>query len=587
MQAPDSTDQVDPSLSTEEASRRAADRLDATWQAGLAASAGGLSPVALALAATDWVLNLATQPGQASRLAVSAWQRARDVAEAVQAGVAPRADARFAAPQWRCGVWPWLAHGQQAVEDWWDEAATLHGMQPHHREMVRFYAGCWLDAIAPANLPVANPEVLARSVSQRGGNLLAGVAHVHEAWRRWQGLAPLQPPAVQWRPGIEVAVTPGKVVHRNRLIELVQYLPATARVQREPLLIVPSWIMKYYILDLAPAHSMVRWLVDQGHTVFMVSWRNPDESDAGLSMDDYIEEGVFDSLAAIGRLVPDTPVHACGYCLGGTLLALAAAALAARPRPGVPALAGVTLLAAETDFTEPGELGVLIDDAQLASLEGVMAQHGYLSGRQMAGAFTLLHARELYWMHRLRAFWLGDAAPPNDLMAWNADVTRMPAAMHGEYLRRCYLNNEIAEGRFPVQGEPVSLGAIRVPMFVVATEQDAVSPWRSVYKIHRLVGGELTFVLTNGGHNAGIISEPGHLGRHHAMAVHRPGDPLLDPQAWLRAAEHRDGSWWVPWHDWLLARGDGVTVKARTPLASVVLGDAPGTYVHRQYPENP
>jgi polyhydroxyalkanoate synthase len=453
--------------------------------------------------------------------------------------------------------------------------------------MVRFFAARWLDAVAPGNLPLTNPEVLESSLARKGANLLAGAANAHDAWRQSHGLEPLQGPVALWRPGIEVAATPGKVVHRNHLVELIQYLPSTARVQREPLLIVPSWIMKYYILDLAPARSMVHWLVDQGHTVFMLSWRNPDANDAGLTMDDYLRLGVFDSLAAIGRLLPGVSVHACGYCLGGTLLSLAAAALAARPRPEVPVLAGVTLLAAETDFTEPGELGVLVDDEQVAALEAQMAETGYLSGRQMASSFTFLHARELLWTHQLRAYWLGEADHPNDLMAWNADVTRMPAAMHGEYLRRCYLRNEIAEARFPVGGHPVALGDIRQPMFVVGTEKDHVSPWRSVFKIHRLTSSELTFVLTNGGHNAGIVSEPGHAGRHHAVAVRQPGDVAQDPVAWQAMAERREGSWWVTWHDWLVAHGDPTTVKARTPVAAAVLGDAPGHYVHMRYPEDP
>lgn len=584
MTSPDSTSN-DPSPA--QIARQAAERFDASWQAALARSTGGLSPVALALATMDWALHLSTQPAQAARLGWSAWLRLQAATEAALRSEPPQGDARFATPAWRQGPWPWLAQAQQAAEAWWGDAVDLRGMQPHHRDMLRFFAARWLDTVAPGNLPLTHPEVIERSRTRAGTNLLEGVAHAHDAWRRLHGLAPLQGPAVQWRPGIEVAATPGKVVYQNHLIELIQYLPSTARVRREPLFIVPSWIMKYYILDLAPARSMVRWLVDQGHTVFMVSWRNPDASDAAVTMDDYLQQGLFDGLSAIGRLLPGVGVHACGYCLGGTLLSVAAAELAARPQSGTPALASVTLLAAETDFTEPGELGVLIDEAQVLALEAQMAQKGYLSGRQMAGSFTFLHARELYWAPRVRTYGLGEAESPNDLMAWNADVTRMPAAMHGEYLRRCYLHNDIAEGRFPVKGHAVALDDIRTPLFVVGTEKDHVSPWRSVYKIHRLSRAELTFVLTNGGHNAGIVSEPGHAGRHHAVSMRQPGDRVLDPVAWQAAAQRREGSWWVTWHDWLVAHGSPSTVKARTPSAAAVLCDAPGRYVHMRYPEDP
>ena len=284
-----------------------------------------------------------------------------------------------------------------------------------------------------------------------------------------RNVAKLLEQAQRFQPGRDVAITPGQVVMRNRLVELIRYAPATATVHPEPLLVLPSWIMKYYILDLSPENSLVRWLVDQGHTVFILSWRNPDESDALLGMADYLEQGVLDNLAAIARLVPEQPVHACGYCLGGTLLSLAAAALA---RPGqvagadqLPALASVSLLAAETDFSEPGEMGVLIDESQVTMIEDMMAERGYLSGRQMAGSFAYLHSRELVWSQKMRELWLGEPNQPNDLMAWNADLTRMPAAMHSEYLRRCYLHNEIATGRFPVQGRPVSLTDLRLPVF--------------------------------------------------------------------------------------------------------------------------
>ncbi len=575
-----------PFLRTDDPAQAAAQAFDSRFHAAMAPLFGGLSPIALALATTDWALHLATQPAQSARLWASAWQGAlqwwgQTLGRAPLAG----GDPRYRDPAWQ--QWPWapVVNASHAAEAWWGDATALRGMSPHHQDMTRFFARQWLDMLSPANAGLANPEVLQRTRERLGGNLVDGALNALDDWRREHALPPLREPAAPYRPGHEVAITPGQVVHRNHLTELIQYLPKTARVQAEPIFIVPSWIMKYYILDLSPGNSLVRWLVDQGHTVFILSWRNPDESDALLGMADYLEQGVLDNLAAIARLVPEQPVHACGYCLGGTLLSLAAAALA-RPEQvagadQLPALASVSLLAAETDFSEPGEMGVLIDESQVTMIEDMMAERGYLSGRQMAGSFAYLHSRELVWSQKLRELWLGEPNVPNDLMAWNADLTRMPAVMHSEYLRRCYLRNEIAEGRFPVEDRPVSLGDIAAPMFVVGTEKDHVSPWPSVYKIHRLTDTELTFVLTNAGHNAGIVSEPGHPHRHHALRTRHRGDAWVDPEHWAAGAEHREGSWWPTWHDWLLAHGSGETVKARTPPADQVLCAAPGTYVHQ------
>jgi polyhydroxyalkanoate synthase len=344
--------------------------------------------------------------------------------------------------------------------------------------------------------------------------------------------------------------------------------------------------MKYYILDLSPHDSMVRWLVGQGHTVFILSWRNPEASDALLDMDDYLWLGVFDALAAIGRRVPGQAVHAVGYCLGGTLLAIAAAALArdgaVAGADALPRLASMSLLAAETDFSEPGEMGVLIDESQVALLEDMMAERGYLSGRQMAGSFQFLHSRELVWSATLREIWMGEALRPNDLMAWNADTTRMPAAMHSQYLRRLYLHNELALSRYCVEGRPVSLRDLRLPIFLVGTEKDHVAPWRSVYKLHGLTDAEITFVLTSGGHNAGIVSEPGHAGRRWRQHTRRRGDPWLDPAEWTESAEQHAGSWWTAWDLWLRAQGQGGRVPARALRAREGLSAAPGHYVHQR-----
>lgn len=379
--------------------------------------------------------------------------------------------------------------------------------------------------------------------------------------------------------GRDVAITPGKVVMRNRLIELIQYAPATSKVQAEPILIVPAWIMKYYILDLSPQNSLIRYLVEQGHTVFCISWKNPDEADRGLDMDDYLKLGVFAALDAVNAIAPGRRVHAAGYCLGGTLLAIAAAAMA---RDGDARLASMTLFAAQTDFCEPGELGLFIDEAQVSLLEAQMEQTGYLRASQMAGAFQMLRSYDLLWSRLVGEYLLGDRAPLNDLMAWNADATRMPARMHSQYLRHLFLNDDLSEGRYPVNGKPVALNDIDLPIFVVGTLTDHVAPWRSVYKLHHLTEAELTFVLTSGGHNAGIVSPPANSHRRFQMQTRHIGETSAAPDDWLASAPTTDGSWWPAWHAWLIAHASSSTAVKPPKIGipgSQPLADAPGTYV--------
>jgi polyhydroxyalkanoate synthase len=380
-------------------------------------------------------------------------------------------------------------------------------------------------------------------------------------------------------PGKQVAVTPGRVVLRNRLMELIQYAPTTPDVHAEPVLIVPAWIMKYYILDLSPQNSLVHYLVGRGHTVFMISWHNPGEDDRDLGMDDYLRLGVLAALDAVSAIVPDQRINAAGYCLGGTLLAIAAAYLAGRRDERIRSL---TLLAAQTDFTEAGELSLFIDDSELDYLEDIMWHQGYLQTRQMAGAFQLLRSNDLIWSRIVNDYLLGQRQPLTDLMAWNADATRMPYRMHSEYLRRLFLKNDLFEGRYRVDDRPVVLADIHVPMFVVATEADHVAPWKSVYKINLVAGADVTFVLTSGGHNAGIVSEPGHRGRRFRMARRTNGDPYLAPDDWVAATPARDGSWWHAWADWLAAAS---SVRTAPPALGAPdqgyapLDAAPGRYV--------
>jgi polyhydroxyalkanoate synthase len=335
--------------------------------------------------------------------------------------------------------------------------------------------------------------------------------------------------------------------------------------------------MKYYILDLSPGNSLVRYLVGQGFTVFMISWKNPDTGDSDLSFDDYRRLGVGTALDVVGRIVPGARIHALGYCLGGTLLAIAAAAMA---RDGDTRLASMGLLAAQTDFTEPGELELFISASELALLDDMMWRQGYLDDEQMAWAFRLLRSNDLIWSRLVTEYLMGERQGMNDLMAWNADSTRLPYRMHSEYLRRLFLHNDLAEGRIMVGGRPVALSDIRAPIFAVGTLRDHVAPWRSAFKIHLLTDTEVTFLLTSGGHNAGIVSEPGHRGRTYQMAT-RPADgAYVDPDRWADSEPRREGSWWPEYAAWLAARS-GRPVKPPAIGGGVLapLGDAPGTYV--------
>jgi polyhydroxyalkanoate synthase len=578
----------------EPAARRALDaetdtqRLNRLWHAAVAPWTGGLSPVSLALAWADWAWHLGVSPGRQLELAARWGQLAREAlatSDGEQAVGAADEDPRFRDPAWT--AWPFsaLRAGFRASEAFWQEASVVPGMTQRHTRQTQFFARQWLDMLTPANGLFTNPVVLREAVASQGQRLAQGARHWVEDVAAATGVieSPALVAAKQFEVGRDVAVTPGKVVLRNRLIELIRYDARTDRVHPEPLLMVPSWIMKYYILDLSPHNSMVRYLVEQGHTVYMLSWRNPDATDRDLTMDDYLRLGVLEALRAIGRLSGrQRPVHAMGYCLGGTLLAIAAAALA---RPGgvdayddLPPLASLTLLAAQTDFAEPGELGLFIDESQVGYLREVTRSKGYLSGEQMAGSFQFLHSRELVWTRRMREYLLGEREQPNDLMAWNADHTRMPARMHNEYLTALYLRNALATGSYRVEGKVVSLNAVAQPLFVVGTERDHVSPWRSVYKLHHLCDAPITFVLTSGGHNAGIVSEPGHAGRHFRMACRAAHGPWLEPDAWASTAPRSDGSWWPAWHAWLADRSSA-PAAARPLAAAEALGDAPGQYV--------
>jgi polyhydroxyalkanoate synthase len=566
---------------------RAMDRMREALSAHLS---GGLSPAAFSLAVFDWSIHLASAPGKRLELAYKALRKSQRLASYLAAACSHAdtppcieplpGDYRFRAEGWGQQPYSFWAQAFLLNQQWWHNVTReVPGVTPHHEEVVSFAARQWLDIFSPSNIPFANPEVIDKAVATGGGNFVQGFRNWLEDVHR---LATAQPPVgtETYVVGRDVAVTPGKVVYRNHLVELIQYTPTTETVQPEPILIVPAWIMKYYILDLSPQNSLIRHLVSQGRTVFCLSWRNPTAADRDLTMDDYRRLGVMAALDAISVIVPEQKVHATGYCLGGTLLAIAAASMT---HAGDDRLASLTLLAAQTDFTEPGELALFIDHSQMHFLESMMWNRGYLSADQMAGAFQLLRSNDLVWSRLVHDYLMGERTLMFDIMAWNADSTRMPYRMHAEYLRRLYIDNELASGRFMVDGRPAALQNIRVPLFAVGTERDHVAPWRSVYKVHQFCDTDITFVLTSGGHNAGIVSEPGRPNRRFSTALKKTADPYLGPDEWVENAAVHEGSWWTSWVEWLGTHSTQERIappsmgNAEKGLAP--LDDAPGTYV--------
>ena len=487
-----------------------------------------------------------------------------------------RKDRRFRNPAWSDNaIFEYVKQSYLLAADAILSAVrNVEGLDPREAHKVQFYARQFVDAISPSNFVVTNPEVLKATLETGGNNLLNGLANLLQDLERGEGrLAITMTSSEAFRIGQDVATTPGQVILQNDLMQLIQYTPTTGLVHRRPLLIVPPWINKFYILDLRPENSFIRWAVGQGHTVFVISWANPDERLAQKSFEHYMEDGILAALDGIGETTGERKVNAIGYCLGGTLLASTLAYLVMKDDERI---ASATYFVSLVDFSDVGDMAVFIDEDQLAAVERKMKDRGYLDAHDMATSFNMLRSNDLIWSFVVNNYLLGKEPVPFDLLYWNADATRMPAAMHGFYLRTMYQNNRlVVPGGISLKGVPIDLRLIETPTFLLSTKEDHIAPWRSTYAATQIYGGPITFVLSASGHIAGVISPPGSKYGHW-----RNPELPNNPDEWLGGATAHTGSWWPFWDEWVTQFADGMTT-ARLPGGGRLqpIEDAPGSYV--------
>jgi polyhydroxyalkanoate synthase subunit PhaC len=488
-----------------------------------------------------------------------------------------RGDRRFRDPDWDDhAVFDFIKQSYLLTSRWLvNTVRELDASDPKTRRKIDFYTRQFVDAMAPSNFIATNPEVLRATLESGGENLLRGLNNLLDDLDRGQGRLAIKMTDLEaFELGRNIALSPGKVIYQTDLMQLIQYAPTTEQVYQRPLLIIPPWINKYYILDLQPKNSFIRYAVDQGFTVFVISWVNPDKEHAAKTFEDYMVEGPLAALDAIAQATGGREANIVGYCLGGTLLAAMLAYMAARRDRRVKA---ATFLASLTDFEEPGELGVFIDEEQLAAMEESMARRGYLEGREMANTFNMLRANDLVWSFVINNYLLGKEPFPFDLLYWNSDSTRMPYAMHSFYLRRFYQENDLIKpGGITLCDVPIDLGKIRTPTYMLSTREDHIAPWASTYAATQLYRGKSTFVLAGSGHIAGVINPPTAEKYGYWTNEALPADP----KDWLEGATQHPGSWWPHWQDWNAARS-GRKVPARQPGDGKLtpIEDAPGSYV--------
>ncbi|MBC7779990.1 MAG: class I poly(R)-hydroxyalkanoic acid synthase [Proteobacteria bacterium] len=512
----------------------------------------------------------------------STWMKSMGMAVAPIAE-AEKGDKRFKHDDWESNlVFNYLKQSYLIAARHTHGAMTgVEGLDVNTRKKVDFFTRQYIDAMAPTNFALTNPEVLRETVDSGGQNLLNGLDNLLDDLERGggTGLRISMTDRTQFKLGENIALTPGKVVHQTTLMQLIQYAPSTEKVLKRPLLIVPPWINKFYILDLREKNSFIKWAVDQGHTVFVVSWVNPDERLADQGFEDYLRLGPLAALDALRAITGEPDANVIGYCLGGTLLASALAWLKAKGEAS--RVASATFFTAMIDFADPGELGVFIDEEQLDHMERKMAKRGYLEGHEMATTFNLMRANDLIWSFVVNNYLMGRDPFPFDLLYWNADSTRMPAAMHGFYLRNMYLKNLLrTPGGITLDGVPIDVTTIETPAYFLSTMEDHIAPWKSTYAGAALLRGPVQFTLAGSGHIAGVINPPAAKKYQHWTST---APVSLAPDAWLAQATPTEGSWWPHWHQWVSTGFGNGEVDARVPGSEShpPLEDAPGSYVRQ------
>jgi polyhydroxyalkanoate synthase len=488
-------------------------------------------------------------------------------------------DKRFADPEWTSNqFFDFLKQGYLLSTQWAARLVDDADLDAHTKQKAEFYIRQIGNALSPSNFVLTNPELLRETLTSNAENLVRGMRMLADDVVAGGGhLKIRQSDSSMFAVGRNLAVTPGKVIYQNEIMQLIQYAPTTEKVLKKPLLIVPPWINKYYVLDLTPEKSFIKWCVDQGLTVFCISWVNPDARLAQKSWEDYVREGPYAALEAIKDATGEEQVHAVGYCVGGTLLAIALAAMAAHQDNR---FVSATMFAAQVDFTYAGDLKVFVDEEQVEAVEQRMAERGYLEGKSMVTVFNMLRSNDLIWPYIINNYLRGKAPFPFDLLYWNSDATRLPAANHSFYLRNCYLDNNLTKGTMKLGDTPIDLHAIKVPIYNLATREDHIAPARSVLLGSKFFGGPVKYVLAGSGHIAGVVNPPAKQ-KYQYWTGARPRSANLE--GWLAKATEHPGSWWPDWLAWLKDQGP-TEAPARVPGGGKLkpIEDAPGGYVKVQ-----
>jgi polyhydroxyalkanoate synthase subunit PhaC len=569
-----------------EQSQRLVSEFLARQQNGGNGGVGMADPLNIGQAFFDMTARMMANPAQLVEAQITLWQdymalwqtaAKRMLGEPAQPVIQPAADdRRFKDALWdESYVFDFIKQSYLLTARWMQSTVkNVEGLDDKTAKKVDFYTRQFVDAMAPSNFAMTNPEVVRTTLESGGENLVKGLSNLLTDLERGKGQLSIKMTDMEaFKVGENIAVTPGKVVFQNALMQLIQYEPTTDKVLKRPLLIMPPWINKYYILDLREKNSFIKWAAGEGHTVFVVSWVNPDESLADKSFEDYMTLGPFAALDAIKDATGEREVNVIGYCLGGTLLAATLAYMAVK---GDDRFASATFFTTMVDFKEAGELSVFIDEEQLAALEERMSEKGYLDARAMGTTFNMLRANDLIWSFVVNNYLLGKDPFPFDLLYWNADSTRMPAAMHSFYLRQMYQENKLSKGEIELHGTRIDLTKVKVPVFILSTREDHIAPWKSTYAATQLYKGPVKFTLAASGHIAGVVNPPSAKKYGHWVNDKNPSTP----EEWLKTAQEKPGSWWPEWHEWVRQYGAG-EVDARKPGAGKLeaIEPAPGSYV--------